>query len=164
MNESAERLFADARFKTAATKYILPTVELTVGNLVFPQGATWEEVRTRSGHFGLDVCPLEVGPHLRLEYLDQPEGSFGAPVRRHRAPFGSVTIVSEPLDEDPDTPKGFYLRRIDGVLWLRGYRSERTFVWDPGDHLLFSCSTDSPSRASDPHWAEETRDPRRERR
>lgn len=150
MNESANRLFSDDRFTTTATRHILSTVELTVGSLGYPQGAPWEEIRARSDQLGLDVCPLELGPHLRLAYLDQPEGSFGDPPREHRAPFGSVTVVSKPLDEDPDTPKGFYLRRIDGVLWLRGYRSERTYVWDPGDHLVFCRSTDSPTLPSGP--------------
>ncbi len=52
-------------------------------------------------------------------------------------------IISEPLDDNPETPKGFYLRRIDGILWLRGYRAETTSVWNSEDHLLFSRSSDS---------------------
>lgn len=28
----------------------------------------------------LQLCPLELGPHLRLRYLDQPEGSRGTAI------------------------------------------------------------------------------------
>jgi len=137
MNESADRLFADGRFATSDTKQSLQTVELTVADLGYPKGATWAEIFARAGQLGLEPCPLALGPHLRLAYFDQPEGSFGSPIRQHKAPFGSVTIASEPLDDDPATPKGFYLRRIDGVLWLRGFTSEETYVWNPGDHVVF---------------------------
>lgn len=121
LNESAERLFADDKFSTSDTKYILQTVELTVGDLGFPDGAPMGAIYGRANELGLELCPLELGPHLRLVFLDQPEGALGNPVTKHQAPPGSITIASEILTEDRDFPKGFYLRRINGVLWLRGY-------------------------------------------
>ena len=83
-------------------------------------------------------CPLELGPHLRMQYLDQPEGGDGSPLTHGRAPAGSITVASFPLDESDETPKGFYLRRVDGVLWLRGYWSWAGHVWGPTDLLLFA--------------------------
>jgi hypothetical protein len=47
--------------------------------------------------------------------------------------------VSAALVEDDEFPKGFYLRRIDGVLWLRGYRSGPAHVWSPDDRLVFAA-------------------------
>ena len=137
MNESAERIFASERFTTSADPYSVTTVELTVQDLGFPRGATTAEIVARAGALGLGLCPIELGPHLRLQCLDQPEGYWGQPERTHQAPSGSITIVSEPLDDDDDFPKGFYLRRIKGVLWLRGYRSGPEHVWQPDDHLIF---------------------------
>jgi hypothetical protein len=137
MNESAEQLFASDHFTTAATRYVITTVELTVRDLGFGRGSTIAEIYARAGVLGLGLCPLELGPHLRLQYLDQPEGYWGQPVRQHRAPAGSITIASEPLTEDDDLPKGFYLRRIKGVLWLRGYRSGPGHVWDADDRFIF---------------------------
>jgi hypothetical protein len=32
---------------------------------------------------------------------------------------------------------GFYLRRIRGVLWLRGYRSPAEHVWEAADRFVF---------------------------
>jgi len=137
MNESAERLFASEHFTTSATRYSVVTVELTVRNLGFPQGAVIADTYAKAAALGLGLCPLELGPHLRLQYLDQPEGYWGQPKRQHQAPSGSITIASEQLTEDEDFPKGFYLRRIKGVLWLRGYRSGPEHIWEPDDHLMF---------------------------
>jgi hypothetical protein len=84
------------------------------------------------------LCPLELGPHLRLQFTDQPEGSLGQPVSQNCAPPGSLTVASAPLAQDDETPKGFYLRRIEGVLWLRGYRSWPGHIWSPQDMFVFS--------------------------
>lgn len=140
MNEYGERLFADDIFTTSDTKYSLQTVELTVSNLGFPDGANTVQIFERASELGLELCPLELGAHLRLEYLDQPEGYLGNPLQRQQAPSGSITIASEILNEDDDFPKGFYLRRINGVLWLRGYLADHLHVWNHDDHFIF-CQT-----------------------
>lgn len=140
LNESAHTLFANNRFVTAQARHSLATVELTVGDLGFPQGATTAELYAKAAALGLALCPLELGPHLRLQYLDQPEGYWGQPLRQHQAPSGSITIASEPLTQDDEFPKGFYVRRIKGELWLRGYRAGSDHVWEADDHMLF-CRT-----------------------
>lgn len=140
MNELGERLLLDNKFQTSDTKYSLQTVELTVGSLGFQVGATTAHIFKRASELGLELCPLELGPHLRLEYLEQPEGCSGNPLQRHQAPSGSITIASEILTGDDDFPKGFYLRRINDALWLRGYRADHLHVWNPDDHFIF-CQT-----------------------
>lgn len=137
LNESAEQLFASDQFTTAATRYALTTVELTVRDLGFPDGATMAVIEAQASALGLGLCPLELGPHLRLHYLDQPEGYWGQPLLEYQAPSGSITVASAPLVANDDFPKGFYLRRIQGVLWLRGYRSGPDHLWSPGDHFIF---------------------------
>ncbi|WP_409303925.1 helicase [Peribacillus sp. SCS-155] len=136
INEYGDRLLTDDKFTTSDTKYSLQTVELTVSDLGFTDGATTAQIFKRASELGLELCPLELGPHLRLEYLDQPEGSANL-IQRHQAPSGSITIASEILAEDDDFPKGFYLRRINGVLWLRGYHADHLHVWNPDDHFIF---------------------------
>jgi len=86
----------------------------------------------------LSECPLELGPHFRLQFPDQPEAVAKTPALTGRAPPGSITVLSRPLDEDDLTPKGFYLQRRAGLLWLRGYRSSFDHVWAAGDMLVFS--------------------------
>lgn len=138
LNEAGMALFLSDRFVTSPMRTPVRTLEVMVRNLGFPQGATLAELYARAAQLGLQLCPLELGPHLRLQYPDQPEGFVGQPAWSHRAPPGSLTVASEiPAPED-EFPKGFYLRRIQGVLWLRGYRCGPEHVWDPEDHLLFA--------------------------
>ncbi|MFB7141460.1 helicase [Gottfriedia sp. NPDC056225] len=137
INESGERILADDKFTTSGEKYNLQTVELTVFDLGFVDGATTPEIYKKAGELGLALCPMELGPYLRLAYLDQPEGFLGNPVTQHQAPPGSITVASEALTDDVDFPKGFYIRRINNVLWLRGYRADDLHVWNSNDHFIF---------------------------
>jgi hypothetical protein len=140
LNEAGRALFAHGGFTTSEATSILETVEITVANLGLAQGATMARICESAVQLGLSLCPLELAPHLRLQYLDQPEGHIGHPLSQHRAPPGSLTIVSDQIAKDDNIPKGFYLRRINGVLWLRGYRSGPDHVWGPEDCLVFAVS------------------------
>ena len=137
LNPAGLELFANDKFTTSEVNAILETVEITVDSLGFPQGTTINKICERAVQLGISLCPLELGPHLRLQYGDQPEGQLGHPPTQGRAPPGSLTIASPCISGDDDIPKGFYLRRIDGVLWLRGYRSGPEHIWSPEDHFVF---------------------------
>ena len=137
LNEYARVLFASDKFITSDVRAHLRTVELQVRNLGFPQGATPSEVYASAMRLGLGLCPMELGPHLRLQFLDQPEGFVGQPVWQNRAPPGAIVIASERLSEDDEFPMGFYLRRIQGTLWLRGHVCRREHICDPEDHFVF---------------------------
>ena len=137
LNEAARVLFASDKFAPSDTRQSLVIVELVVRQLGFAQGATMAELQAKAVTRGLRQAPLELGPYLRLQYLDQPEGYAGFPATKHRAPPGSLTVASAPLSEDDAFPKGFYLRRIQGVLWLRGYWCDAANVWDADDRLIF---------------------------
>ena len=136
-NEAGLKLFESDRFLTAEESGIITVAEVSVADLGYHQGATMRQLFESAALHGLEPCPLEVGPHFRLQYLDQPEGYWGYPPSQHRAPPGSVTIVSRPLSSDEDFPKGFYLRRIQGVLWLRGFRSGPDHIYSPEDRFAF---------------------------
>lgn len=137
LNEAARVLFASDKFTTSKVRSHLGTVELRVRELGLPQGATTSSVFESAMRLGLRLCPIELGPHLRLQWLDQPEGFLGHPLTQHRGPPGALIIASEILSEDYEFPKGFYLRRIKGTLWLRGYWSGPEHVCDPDDHFVF---------------------------
>lgn len=141
LNELATLLFARDEFTTSEATAAVETVELTVADLGFADGATSDELVDRAAGLGLSPCPLELAPNLRLSYLDQQEGHRGQAITRHRAPPGSVTIMSRPIHMDDEVPKGFYLRRIDGVFWLRGYCASPEHVWGPEDRLVFVVGT-----------------------
>lgn len=51
-------------------------VVLTVEELGFKGGATWKDIYECAFSRGLALCPAEVGPQLRLQYKDQPQGEW----------------------------------------------------------------------------------------
>src|SRR5687767_13102490 len=108
LNESARVLFAHDKFTTSPAVSHVETVELSVADLGYSEGASIGQIHERAAARGLLLCPLEVAPHLRLQYLEQPEGHIGYPPSQHRAPPGSLTVASRELTSDDDTPKGFY--------------------------------------------------------
>lgn len=141
LNDLARALFEDPRFTALPAPSRVETVEIAIADLGLPTGGTFAAILERATALGLAACPLESGPHLRLQYLDQPEGPLAA--SHNRAPPGSLTVVSKPFAADEDTPQGFYLRRASGSLWLRGYRSWPGHLWSPEDRLVFSVRGDA---------------------
>lgn len=115
----------------------MKTVELTLRNLGFTREATIIEIFDAAQNLGFRLCSLELAPHLRMQYMDQPEGYLDKPIRKHRAPYGSLTVASKLLTNDESFPKGFYLRCIEGQLWLRAYISELNHLWQLDDHFVF---------------------------
>ncbi|WP_404406952.1 helicase [Jeotgalibacillus malaysiensis] len=134
LNEYAEKLLFDEKFLISEAEYSLDTVELTVQSLGFLEGANTSDLFKGAGKLGLNLCPVELGPFLRLAYTDQTEQVSNV---QNQAPSGAATIASEPLYDHDDFPKGFYLRRIDGELWLRGYTADHLHVWNPEDVFIF---------------------------
>lgn len=138
LNNAAEALFEDRRFTTIDRQRLVEIVAPSVAELGFSEGATYGQLIARANESGWSECPRELGPHLRLQFLDQSEVAHGTPTTQGRAPPGSITVASPSLDDTDETPKGFYLRRVDGALWLRGYWSWSGHIWSPGDVLVFS--------------------------
>lgn len=137
LNDYAIELFRCDKFKTSKRKYELRFIETSVNDLGFPTGANLVQIYSQAKKMSLDLCPIEAAPYLRLHYLNQlnknAEGSF----TNHRAPNGSITIASEILSEKHDFPKGFYLRKINGDLWLRGYRCDYSHIFGSKDRFIF---------------------------
>lgn len=136
-NPYAEQIFSSDYFTVSPSKQLLHIVKITVKELGFQNGATLLELYDKARSQGLDLCPLELGPFLRLQYLHQKEGFLGHPQTKHQAPSGSLTIASNIIIDAEDFPKGFYLRKIEGNLCLRGYCCSYDYVWDKDDCFVF---------------------------
>lgn len=138
LNQAAENLFDDFRFTCLSQKHVIEIIPLSVAELGFSEGATYGQLTAKAFESGLAECPLELAPYLRMQFLEQPEGAVEISLTHGLAPPGSITVASSPLDDRDHTPKGFYLRRVVGVLWLRGYWSSSSYVWNPQDVFVFS--------------------------
>lgn len=137
LNALASAALAHPGFEVTHPPRQATVVALRVAELGWPQGATMPEILKAAQARGLVAAPVDLAPALRLLLLEQAELPVADPTLRHRAPPGSLTVVSRPLSDDDEVPKGFYLRRIDGRLWLRGYRSDDQHRWSTEDELAF---------------------------
>jgi len=135
MNEFSEIIFSSVLFQTSTEKQSISIIEASIKDIGFTKGATLSEISERIKEYGYADCPLEVGPYLRLKYTDQKEVDSGN--IKNQNPPGALVLFSIPLENDDDFPKGFYLRKMDGKLWLRGYRCSMDYVWIPEDRFIF---------------------------
>lgn len=61
---------------TAPKETEIDLVLVTVAELGFKRGATRQDIYKRAEELGLELCPIEVAPQLRLQYKDQPYGKW----------------------------------------------------------------------------------------
>ncbi|MBU3934678.1 hypothetical protein KKC00_01805 [Patescibacteria group bacterium] len=111
---------------TVATEEIeLDLVVISVAELGFKNGATREQIYARAKELGLDICPAEVGPQLRLQYKDQPNNEW-------------LVIAMEPIADSDGGLGLFNVRRHDSALWLCGYYGYPDYVWYSARRFVFS--------------------------
>lgn len=103
----------------------LELVRLTIKDLGFPKGATTQEIFDKATALGLDLCPAEVGPQLRLQYKDQPLGE-----RLYIA-------MKQILDRDGNSYV-FKLERYEDGLWLHVNWAPSGYRWYPDYEFVFS--------------------------
>lgn len=135
LNTYAETLLAHPAF-AAPVRQTLRIVERTVEQLGLQDGAVQPKVFATARNQGLELCPLVAGPYLRLVLTDQ-ENAPDSVLSAGRAPTGAIHVASEPVSEDVEYPKGFYLRVVENQPWLRGYRCDDTYVLAPEQRLAF---------------------------
>ena len=103
---------------TAATEETeVDLVLVTVADLGFKDGAKRSDIYNRAIELGLQLCPNEVGPQLRLQYKDQPKGEW-------------MFIGMEPITDSDGHLRVFYVGRYgDGGLYLYGYHGYPDVFW-----------------------------------
>jgi hypothetical protein len=77
VGESADEVLGRPAFTFASERRELDLVVVSVAQLGFgAHGATLADIHARALALGLELCPEEVGPQLRLQYRNQPVGEF----------------------------------------------------------------------------------------
>ncbi|PKL42307.1 MAG: helicase [Candidatus Riflebacteria bacterium HGW-Riflebacteria-1] len=122
-NEYARVLFDDPHFTISEPQQVNLAV-VSAQELGLNNGGTSSEIFAAASRQGLALCPLELAAHFRLQHMDQPEGPY-------------LTVASAKTRDDEEYPNGFYLRRLNGTLWLRGYRATSDYIWDPSSAFAF---------------------------
>jgi len=76
VSDWAKDIISKPAFTVSQEEQEIKLVKLTVRELGFEEGATTKEIYERAQELVFKLCPAEVGPQLRLQYLDQPKGEW----------------------------------------------------------------------------------------
>jgi hypothetical protein len=99
-------------------------VLLTVADLGFPNSATRAQIYEKARALGLELCPAEAGPQLRLQYLDQPNGEW-------------IYVAMEPITDSHGDLKVFHVVHYDRGQWLYGPYGYPDYVWSAENRWVF---------------------------
>ena len=72
ITDSAHDMLDLLDFQAADQETEIDLVVTSIARLGLREKTGHNNICTRAREFGLELCPAEVGPQLRLQYLDQP--------------------------------------------------------------------------------------------
>ena len=112
------------RIKVANEPTEIELFRATVTEIGFPNGGTWAQIKAKLDEFGFGNCPAEVGPQLRLQYTDQPNGEW-------------LWVVMEPITDSDGDLGVFNVGRDNDVRWLDGDDGHPDLVLNGDYELVF---------------------------
>ncbi|MBU3895871.1 hypothetical protein KKG36_00925, partial [Patescibacteria group bacterium] len=125
IGDYANGILGKPAFTAATEETEMDLVVISVAELGFKNGATCEHIYARAKKLGLDICPAEVGPQLRLQYKDQPNGEW-------------LVIAMEPIAGSDGDLELFDVERLVSGLWLGCSYGGPDGVWNSGNRFVFS--------------------------
>ncbi len=111
-------------FVTQQNKEDIDLVRLKVGDLGLGGSPTTDQLYEKAKELGLDLCPAEVGPQMRLTYKDQPLYEY-------------FNIGMKQIADSDGCPDVFTLDHGDDGLWLSDYWARPEDGWAPVDEFVF---------------------------
>ncbi|MDO8584239.1 MAG: hypothetical protein Q7R83_03625, partial [bacterium] len=125
IGDCALQMMQNKDFQTAKKVERNDLVRLSVQDLFHDQQAhTTDEVYKRAEKFGLELCPAEVGPHLRLKLADQPTGDW-------------FYIAMKQIAVADGRPYVFRVGRRGDGSWLHDFWAVPTHRWVPAHPFVF---------------------------
>lgn len=125
ISDWASDILGKPAFTVAAEKTEVDLVRVTVAELGFKNGAKRSDIYERAKDFGLELCPAEVGPQLRLQYKDQPVGEW-------------LFIGMEPITGSGGDLGVFLVGHGGDGLWLRSRDGHPDSFWDGHYRSVFA--------------------------
>jgi hypothetical protein len=127
ISEYANSIMDNPEFTTFPEPKDLKTVKISVADLGFRDMATTKEIYQRAEKLGLELCPAEVGPHLRLKDKSQQMDDW-------------YWVAMKQITGSDGRPDVFGLGRNGGGLWLNYDWTYPAYRWYPDDQLVFGSS------------------------
>lgn len=111
-------------FKVAGERGNYDLVEVSVRSLGFDKNTRYDVICARALELGLELCPAEVGPQLRLQYKDQPLGEY-------------LIVAMNAINDSGGSPRVFNVHRSADGLWLDSNDGRPVRGWDPEHRFVF---------------------------
>lgn len=124
IGQYADDILGKPAFTVVTEETEIDLVVVSVVELGFKNGATHKQIYIRAKELGLDLCLAEVGPQLRLQYKDQPDGE-------------SLVVAMEPIADSGGCLELFRVRRDARGLWLSSGCGSPVYVWDGDCRFVF---------------------------
>lgn len=116
----AAQILEKVTFKKQTVELVVKTVRELTGK----DSATRSEIYEAALKQGLDLCPAEVGPALRLAYKDQPNGEW-------------ILVGMEPITDSGGDLDVFRVERDGDARWLDGDYGLPDIVWGADYRWVF---------------------------
>lgn len=134
-NAYADLIFDHPAYNFTDAEKEISIVELTLYDLGLKNGGDFKKTEEAVQLSGYSYCPVEAAPYIRMHYRSQKTAK---PKIKSGHPPDAILIFSKPMSSSDNFPKGFYLRNIEGTLWLRAYIASDDYFWEPDTRLIVS--------------------------
>jgi len=124
ISEWGNDLLGKSAFTVSSEEVEVELINVSVAELGFKYKATYKDICVRARELGLDLCPNEVGPQLRLQYNDQPKDEW-------------LLVAMEAITDSNGSLRVFHVKRDDGGLCLGGGSGRSDYFWHGNDRFLF---------------------------
>ncbi|KKQ35768.1 MAG: hypothetical protein US50_C0005G0004 [Candidatus Nomurabacteria bacterium GW2011_GWB1_37_5] len=100
-------------------------VSFSVAQLGYPNGTTLQQIYDKAKELGLELCPPQVGPELRLSYKDQPSNEY-------------LRIAMNSITDRDDNPRIFHVNHGSDGLWLSYSYGISDRMWVGNNRFVFA--------------------------
>ena len=120
----ANDILGKPAFTISSTEEEIQLANVSVADLGFKNGATYGSICAKAKELGLELCPNEVVPQLRLQYKDQPKGEY-------------LRIAMEPITDSDGDLNIFDVVHDDVDWWLNSNDGSSDHFWNARSRFVF---------------------------
>lgn len=129
LNDQASGMLGKPIFTAATEESEMDLIKVTVAELGFKEGARYDQIYERAKELGLELCPPEVGPQLRLQYQRQ-DREYGE----------RILIAMEPIIDSDGDPRLFLVESDRNGLKLNSLWGYPGSYWSDNHQFVFCRS------------------------
>ena len=124
LSEWASDILGKPAFTEAAEERTVDLANISVADLGFAKATPLKDIYARAIELGLSLCPAEVGPQLRLQYLDQPKGEL-------------LLIAMEAITDSKGDRRILDVAHDDEGRTLYAHLGNPDYLWNHDDRFVF---------------------------